>query len=144
MKIGDFLKVGEFSTFSKTISESDVYLFTGIIGNFSPIHVNEEYMKKTRAGKRIVNAILVFSFASTASAILQEKVVNSLPSLSAGYERVRFIKPVFFGDTITVRYEVAEIDEENMKAFCKITITKQTDEICAAGTHILKFYHFEE
>ena len=50
--------VGTTVTFSKTVGESDVYLMAGITGDFSPNHVNEEYMNGTRYGRRIAHGVL--------------------------------------------------------------------------------------
>ena len=95
------LNVGDSFTYSKTVSESDVYLFAGITGDFHPNHVNEAYMKKSVYGKRIMHGALGIGFMSAASSVALDK--QSLRAVSAGYDHIRFIKPVFIGDTITVR-----------------------------------------
>jgi 3-hydroxybutyryl-CoA dehydratase len=61
----DELKVGDSAKFSKTISESDVYLFAGITGDFNPAHVDEEYAKNTNFKTRIAHGMLTASFIST-------------------------------------------------------------------------------
>ena len=61
------LPVGRKVTVSKTVSESDVYLFAGLTGDLSPNHVDEEYMKKTRYGRRIAHGALAIGLMSTAS-----------------------------------------------------------------------------
>ena len=61
------LAVGDSVSFTKTISESDVYMFAGITGDFSQMHTNEEFMKTTPYQKRIVHGVLTFAFGSTAS-----------------------------------------------------------------------------
>ena len=52
------LKVGQSDSFSKTITETDVYLFAGITGDLNPAHVDEEYAQNTRFGKRIAHGML--------------------------------------------------------------------------------------
>jgi acyl dehydratase len=133
------LRVGDSASFTKTISEADVYLFGGIIGDFSPMHFNEEHAKQTPYGQRIAHGILVFAFASTVSTIIQSATAEAHPSVSYGYDRVRFIKPVYFGDTLTANYVVTGIDENSAKTFAAVEIINQRGEIVCVCTHILKF-----
>jgi 3-hydroxybutyryl-CoA dehydratase len=51
---------------------------------------------------------------------------------------VRFPAPLFFGDTITVTYEIVERDEAARKAFSRVTVTTDRGSVVAAATHILK------
>jgi acyl dehydratase len=69
------LSVGRKVTFSKTVSESDVYLFAGLTGDLSPNHVDEEYMKKTTYGRRVAHGVLALGFMSTAST----RIIQELP-----------------------------------------------------------------
>ena len=61
------LAIGNIMTFSKTVGESDVYLFAGVSGDLSPNHCNEEYMAKTRYGKRIAHGALLVAYMSACS-----------------------------------------------------------------------------
>lgn len=138
------VKVGDRATFSKTISESDVYNFGGIIADFSPMHFNEEHAKTTPYKHRIVHGVLTFAFASTVSTILQDATALEQPSVSYGYEKVRFIKPVYFGDTITAVYTVTDIDEAESKSYGTVEIFNQHGTIVCACIHILKFFAKDE
>ena len=62
--------VGETVSFSKTVGETDVYMFAGITGDFSGNHVNEEYMKQSRYGKRIAHGALMVGYMSTTSTMI--------------------------------------------------------------------------
>ena len=62
--------VGDSVTFTKTVGESDVYLFAGITGDFAPNHVDRTYMARTRYGERIAHGVLVLGYSSTASSLL--------------------------------------------------------------------------
>ena len=130
------LTIGRRVTFSKTIAESDVYLFAGITGDFSPNHVDEEYMRKTKYGRRIAHGALAVGFMSNAST----KVLEGVPGtwVSYGYDRIRFPAPLFFGDTITVDYEIVERDPAQRKTFARVTCTTQRGDVVCAATHILK------
>ena len=59
----DELKVGDVAEFSKTISESDVYLYAGITGDFNPLHIDETYAAGTFFKTRIVHGMLLAGFA---------------------------------------------------------------------------------
>jgi 3-hydroxybutyryl-CoA dehydratase len=133
----DPLAIGTTVTFSKTVSESDVYLFAGISGDLGPNHVNEEYMRKTRYGGRIAHGVLIVSYMSTCSTKLIEAAGNS-PTVSYGYDRIRFVKPVFIGDTITVYYVVAARDDSRSEIRSDVTARNQHDEVVAVATHILR------
>ncbi|HKZ06617.1 MAG TPA: MaoC family dehydratase [Methylomirabilota bacterium] len=130
------LPIGKTVTVSKTVSESDVYLFAGLTGDLSPNHVDEEYMKKTRYGRRIAHGALCVGLMSNASTKILEGVPGTV--VSYGYDRVRFPAPCFLGDTVTVTYEIVERDEAAAKTFARVTCTTQTGAVVAAATHILK------
>ncbi len=132
-------QIGETVSFTKTISESDVYLFAGITGDFSRMHTDEAFMAATPFKHRIVHGVLTFALGSTASTMIQVKANANVPSLSYGYDRLRFLHPVYFGDTVTANYTIESIDEANFKSFAKIEIFNQHRELCVVATHILKF-----
>ena len=117
----DALKVGDSAQFSKTVSETDVYLFAGITGDFNPAHVDEEYAKKTYFGTRIAHGLLSAGFIS---AVLGTR----LPGPGAVYLRqeLTFLGAVKIGDTITARVEVTEID--TVKGRVKLLTTCDNQE----------------
>lgn len=133
-------EVGDTVSYTKTISESDVYLFAGITGDFSQMHMNEEFMKTTPYKTRIVHGVLTFALGSTASTLIQTQARAEMPSVSYGYDRLRFTKPVYFGDTVTAVYTITEVDQESLKSYAKIAIYNQNKELCVVAQHILKFF----
>jgi len=110
---GFHVAVGDQVRFAKTVGESDVYLFAGITGDFSSNHVNEAVMARSAYGRRIAHGALLVGFMSTTSTLMIEQA-GGVPAdetpVSLGYDRIRFLGPVFIGDTITVVYRIAEID----------------------------------
>ena len=139
--MSDFhVEIGQTVSFTKTVSESDVYGFAGITGDFSPNHVNKSYMEKSRYGKLMAHGALIVGFMSTAStmAISQTRQSDEVP-VSLGYDRIRFLKPVFFGDTITVTYEITAIDPERRRATGDIKVSNQDDELVSVAQHVLKW-----
>ena len=100
--------IGREVTFTKTVSESDVYLYAGITGDFSPNHVNQTYMERSAWGRRMAHGMLLVGFVSTAStmAIADTRESTEETPVAVGMDRLRFLKPVFIGDTITVSYRI--------------------------------------
>ncbi|MBH55108.1 MAG: dehydratase [Opitutaceae bacterium] len=140
-----YVEIGQTTSFSKTVSESDVYLFAGISGDLSPNHVNKAYMEKSSYGKLMAHGALLIGFMSTAStlAIADTREADETP-VSVGYDKIRFIKPVFLGDTITVRYTIAEIELERKRSYSDIEVTNQDDVLVAVGRHILQWIPNEQ
>ena len=129
--------VGTRVSFSKTVAESDIYLFAGISGDFSPNHVNAEYMRATPYGRIVAHGVLIMSFMSTCSTKVIE--LGDRPAVSYGYDRVRFVRPVFVGDTVTIEYEVTGQDVADQRTVARITATNQRGEVVAVAEHILKY-----
>ena len=132
--------VGDQVTFSKTVSESDVYLFAGITGDLSPNHVNEEYMRQSKFGRRIVHGALLVGYMSNCSTTLCARVNSPGETpVSLGYDRIRFIAPVFIGDTITVTYRIVAVDPVKRDSRAEIRVTARGGEVCAVATHLLRW-----
>jgi acyl dehydratase len=136
-----YVSPGDSVSFSKTVSESDVYLFAGITGDLAPNHVNEEYMKKSSYGRRMAHGALLIGYMSTTSSMIIEKSREGADEtpVSLGYDRVRFIGPVLLGDTITVSYTIDSVDVERRRAVSDIKVTNQDGELVAVAQHILKW-----
>jgi acyl dehydratase len=136
MKTIDDVQIGLKTRVTKTVSESDVYVFAGITGDFDPNHVDEEYCRKTSLGHRVAHGALIVGYTSAASTrILQD---FDRPMVSVGYDRIRFLKPVYFGDTITIDYEITGIEREKERTVAKIEVKNQRDELVAVATHIMQ------
>ena len=141
--MSDFhVQVGDRAVFSKTVGESDVYLFAGITGDLSGNHVSEQYMQRSKYGRRIAHGALMIGFMSTTSTLIIEKGVSQgidETPVSLGYDRIRFLGPVFIGDTVTVTYTVAEIDALKRQSKAQIEVKNQDGALVAVGTHILRW-----
>jgi 3-hydroxybutyryl-CoA dehydratase len=99
-------------------------------------------MQGSSYGRRIAHGALIVGYMSAAStkilAHLDHARARATP-VSAGYDRVRFLKPVFIGDTIEVRYQVHAIDPDRPRAVSDIIVVNQHNEIVAVAQHILHF-----
>ena len=126
------LKVGEQASFSKTISESDVYLYAGITGDFNPAHVNEDYAQTTAFKTRIAHGMLTAGFISNL-------LGTRLPGPGSIYmsQNLKFLAPVTIGDTITATVEVIEILTEKKRVRLKTTCANQEGTIVLDGEALI-------
>ena len=128
-------------TFTKTVSESDVYLYAGITGDFSPNHVNQTCMERSAWGRRTVHGALLVGFVFTAStmAIADTHGRTEETPVAVGMDRVRFLKPVFIGGTVTVSYRIDRYDATKRRTFAKAEVTNQDGELVAVADHLLQW-----
>ena len=136
------VEVGQAGTFEATVSEEDVGVFAQLSGDGHPQHTDAAYAAGTRFEERIAHGALLVGYMSAAFTAYWERWLRgrtAQPAISYGYDRVRFIKPVRFGDTVTVEHRISEIDAADDKAFARVTVTNQRGETVAAATHIVKF-----
>lgn len=122
------LNIGDKAEFSKTISETDIYLYAGVTGDFNPAHINEVYAKETHFKTRIAHGMLMAGFISTV-------IGNQLPGPGTIYmkQELEFLGPVRIGDTITAEVEVMEILEEKKHVRLKTTCVTQKGEEVVHG-----------
>ena len=142
-----FVRVGQVVEVSKTIGESDVYLFAGVTGDFSANHINEDVMRRSQLGRRVAHGALLVGFMSAASTRMIEtfgaSATGRATAVALGYDRVRFVAPVFIGDTITVRYRVVRIEPERKRSYADIVVTNDRGQEVAAAQGILKWLAIE-
>jgi 3-hydroxybutyryl-CoA dehydratase len=137
-----YVKTGDRVTFAKTVGETDIYLFAGITGDFAVNHVNEQYMARSRYGRRIAHGALLVGFMSTCSTMMIEQCRGNAQDetpVSLGYDRVRFLKPVFIGDTVTLTYTIAEVDPVKRQSLGDIEVINQNGELVSVARHVLRW-----
>ena len=122
------IRVGDSAEITKTIEQSDVDAFASVTGDYNPVHVDEEFAKTTRFGKRIAHGMLT---ASLISAVL----ANKLPGEGSVYlgQTLKFVAPVFPGDEITARVTVKEIREDKAIVKLESICVNQRDEVVIRG-----------
>lgn len=131
MKLGktiDEIEIGDSAHFTKTITETDIYLFAGITGDFNPMHVNEEFAKGTMFKKRIAHG-------GIATSLIAPVLGTMLPGLGtvALSTSCRFKAPVFPGDTVTAKATVTEKDVEKNRINMECLWTNQDGAVVAKG-----------
>jgi 3-hydroxybutyryl-CoA dehydratase len=102
----DFESPDDVTSRGRTVTEADVMAFAGLTGDFTELHTNEEYAKKTKYGRRLVHGALVFSISvglGTRMNLLDDTLLAF-----AGVDKLRFVSPVFIGDTIHLVKRVVE------------------------------------
>lgn len=124
----DQIKMGDAAELTKTVSETDIYLYAGITGDFNPAHVNETYAQTTFFKTRIAHGMLTAGFIS---AILGTKFPG--PGTIYLKQDLSFMAPVMIGDTITARAEVVEVVAEKNRVRLKTTCTNQQGKIVLDG-----------
>ena len=124
----DEIQIGDKASFSKTITETDVYLFAGISGDFNPLHVDEEYAKTTEFKTRIAHGGL-------AASLLANVLGMKLPGLGTVALEVtqKFRNPVYFGDTVTVTVEVKKKIDRMKVVEMDILWTNQKGQVVSKG-----------
>ncbi len=126
--------IGEKAEFSKTISESDVYLFAGITGDMNPLHINKIKAAQSFAKRRIVHGALL-------SGMISSVIGMELPGCGTVYmeQDSKFLKPVFIGDTVKAVVEIKDILNEE-KGIIKLNtyVFNQNDEMVLDGYAVVK------
>ena len=124
------------TTLGRTITETDFVVHAGHTGDFFPHHMDEEWCKTQPFKKRIAHGTLIFSIGIglTASEINPE-------AFSKGYDRLRFVKPVFIGDTIHSEVTISDKSDTKKPEFGSVTehveVINQHGEVVLVCDHIL-------
>jgi 3-hydroxybutyryl-CoA dehydratase len=125
-KTFDQLNIGDSDRFSKTVTDTDIYLFAGVTGDFNPAHIDEAYAQGTFFKTRIAHGMLSAGFISAV-------IGTRLPGPGTVYMRqtLDFLAPVRIGDTVTATVEVIEKMEDKKRVRLRTTCVNQE------GTRIL-------
>lgn len=123
-------------TKGRTITETDIVIHAGQSGDFFPHHMDEEWCKSQPFKKRIAHGTLIFTVAIGLTADFVNEV-----SMTYGYERLRFIKPVFINDTIKVTVTIKDLKDHKKPEYGLVTESvecfNQHNELVMLCEHIL-------
>lgn len=124
----DEIDIGLTKEFQITITESMVNNFANVSGDFSPIHIDEEYAKTTSFGKRVVHGMLLASFLSRVDGMY-------LPGKHALYfsQNLEFHNPCFINDKIKISSIVIDKSESTKILKIESKITNQNDKLLLHG-----------
>jgi acyl dehydratase len=136
MYLEDFAAGQQFTTPARTITEADVVAFSGLSGDYNPIHTDAEFAAKTPFKQRIAHGMLGFSVVT--GLVARTGIVDGTAIAFLGIEDWKFQKPVFFGDTVHVRMTVKEVRPTSkpgsgvVKRY--VELVNQRGEVVQAGT----------
>jgi acyl dehydratase len=122
-------------TYGRTITEADIVLHAGQTGDFYPHHMDAEWCRTQDFGRRIAHGTLIFSIGVGMTA----QAVNP-QAMSYGYDRLRFVKPVFIGDTIRARVTVKE-KKDHPKRPAQGIVTELVEVLNQRGETVLACEH---
>ena len=124
----DTINIGDSASVSKTVTETDVYLFAGITGDLNPAHVNDEVSSKTMFKGRIAHGMLSAGFISAVLGMY-------LPGPGTIYlgQELKFTKPVRFGDTVTATATIIEKNDEKNIIKLETVCTNQNGDVVIKG-----------
>jgi acyl dehydratase len=129
--------VGEMRlTHGRTITETDFVVHAGHTGDFFPHHMDAEAMKASPWGQRIAHGTMTFAIGIGLTA----SEINPL-AFTYGYERLRFPKPLFIGDTIHTKLTIAQLQADpkrldHGRITERVEVINQRDEVVLACEHI--------
>ncbi len=122
------IKIGQKAELKRTVTEEDIEKFADVSGDRNPIHLDEEFAKKTIFQGRIAHGMLSAAFISTVLA-------SKLPGPGSIYlkQELIFKKPIRIGDTIIITVEVIDKDDEKERITLRTTCTNQHNEMVVDG-----------
>ncbi len=128
----DEMHIGDSAEFTKTVTETDVYLYAGVTGDLNPAHINETFAKSTIFNGRIVHGMLSAGLISAVFGV-------SLPGAGTIYvsQNLEFKRPVRISDTITARVEVIEKFTERNRVKFRTTCVNQDGKIVVDGEAVV-------
>ena len=132
----DYVRGEARETFGRTITETDFVVHAGHTGDFFPHHMDEEFAKTQLLGKRIAHGTMIFAIGIGLTA----SEINPV-AFSYGYDRIRFVKPVFIGDTIRSRVSITDAEPDPKRAgFGRVTehveVVNQRNETVLVCDHL--------
>ena len=123
------LQTGDTATFSKTITDDDIRAFAELTGDHNPVHLDDEYAAATRFGRRIAHGML-------GASLISATLARQRPGTVYLSQTLKFIAPVFPGDTLTVRVTVKEIRADKPIATMETNCYKQDGSLVIKGEAI--------
>jgi 3-hydroxybutyryl-CoA dehydratase len=130
------LRVGDQVRFAHRVTEAGVYLFAAVTGDSHEDHLDVTSTVGRRHG-RIAHGAYLVALMATAGALIHQR--HDVPSVSAGYDRIRFVRPVPIGTRLEVSYQIDTVDEGRGRAEAAIVITDGDGAVVAAGRHLIAF-----
>ncbi|MDO9087921.1 MAG: MaoC family dehydratase [Anaerolineaceae bacterium] len=128
------INIGEKSYFSKTVNESEISLFSGLVADYHPMHVNAVIADESKVGGRIAHSALIVG-------LINGVLRNQLPgkNFSILRQQVEFLQPVLMGDTVTVKVEVLSWLPEKRLITMKMDCYNQNEKNLITGETVMMY-----
>ncbi len=125
-------QVGDRAILCRTVTEDDVDAFAELIGDFNPLHVDAEYAGQSRFGARIAHGVFT-------TGLISAVLGNELPGPGGIYlsQEIKFLAPVYLGDTITGVVEVSAWRPDKQIITLKTDVYNQEEKHVATGEAVL-------
>ncbi|MDG2308853.1 MAG: MaoC family dehydratase [Candidatus Binatia bacterium] len=121
-------RIGDRASFTKTFTAEDVAQFAALCGDEHPAHRDGDYSRESRYGRPVVHGMLTASLLSTTNGLLL-----GTPGAISIEQTLRFLRPVFIGDTITATSEIVKLLPEQRRLRCRTTCTNQDGDSVLVG-----------
>lgn len=125
-------QVGLRASFSKTITEADISTYAGLVADFNPHHVDAEFARRSKFGRRTVHEMLI-------GGMIASVLSNKLPGPASEYinQQLEFLAPVFIGDTVTAVVEITAWQPEKRLVTLKTECINQEGRQIVTGQAVL-------
>ena len=126
------LTVGQSAEISKTITDGDITAFAEVSGDYNPVHLSDEFAAGTRFGRRIAHGML-------SASLISNVLANHLPGKGTVYlsQTLKFVAPVYPGDTVTARVTIEAIREDKPIVTLKTVCLNQSGELLIKGEAVV-------
>ncbi len=134
------LTVGDTVSVTRLFSAANIADFAELSGDHDPIHTDAAHAATTAFGRIIAHGALVMGLPSATASLMSKRSVERGATgtpVSAGYDRIRFTRPVFAGDMLTARYTIEAVDDAARRTRARVEVVNQHGETCVLATHIL-------
>ncbi len=128
------MKIGDSATHTLAITDEVIRGFAALLGDHNPVHLDDEFARGTRFGRRIAHGMVAGSLISTVLGVY-------LPGPGTLYlsQSLKFLAPVYLGDTVTARVEVIALKEGRNIATMMTTCTNQNGEKILEGEAVVMY-----
>ena len=126
------IKVGDRASVTKTITEDDIQTFGDLTGDHNPLHFDEDHARRTRFGQPISHGMLT-------GALFSPIIAHQIPGEGAIYlsQSLKFVAPVFAGDTITAELKVTRVREDKQIVTLEGVARNQRGEVVIIGESVV-------
>jgi acyl dehydratase len=131
----DFQVGDRFESPSRTLTDAHFLFFAGMTGDAHPLHYDDEYARATRFGRRLAHGLLLASLTAVGASTLAPVIEGSIVAFVE--QTTRFAHPVFIGDTLKPRHEVAALERRRSAGLLtlRVTLENQRGEVVLEGQH---------